>query len=224
VSDPPGNLVRMTTRHLVWDWNGTLFNDLEAVVSATNDVLTGAGGSAVTAEEHRSRFIRPIADYYALELGRPVAPEEFAVMDKVFHDAYERYRLACKPAADARDAIAAWKGTQSLLSMWHHENLVPLVDQFGLTGLLNRVDGLRGAGGGPKHPHLEAHLTAIPVDPSTVVLIGDSVDDAEAALAVGASAVLYTGGFTAEAKLRAVGVPVAGSLLEAVELATRPPA
>ncbi|GIG67248.1 phosphatase [Phytomonospora endophytica] len=219
MSVPPGNLGRMTTRHLVWDWNGTLFDDLEAVVSATNDVLTGAGGLAVTAEQHRERFIRPIADYYSLELGRPVTAEEFVLMDKLFHGSYEKYRLACQPASDARDAIAAWKGTQSLLSMWHHDNLVPLVDQFGLTGLLNRVDGLRGAGGGSKRPHLEAHLAAIGVEAETVVLIGDSVDDAEAALAVGAAAVLYTGGFTAEAKLRAVGVPVAETLLEAVELA-----
>ncbi|MEV0647649.1 HAD hydrolase-like protein [Phytomonospora sp. NPDC050363] len=209
----------MTTRHLVWDWNGTLFNDIDAVVQATNDVLTGAGGNAVTTDEHRDRFKRPIADYYSLELGRTVTAEEFVLMDRIFHQSYERHRLACKPAADARDAIAAWGGTQSLLSMWHHENLVPLVDQFGLTALLNRIDGLRGAGGGPKQPHLEAHLAAIGVEPSTVVLIGDSVDDAEAALAVGAAAVLYTGGFTSEVKLRAVGVPVAATLLGAVELA-----
>ena len=209
-------------RHLVWDWNGTLFDDLAAVVAATNDVLVHAGGRAVTAEEHRQRFKRPIADYYAEELGRPLADGEFTGLDALFHSAYERHRLACKPAAEARDAIAAWTGSQSLLSMWHHENLVPLVDQFGLTGLLNRVDGLRGPGGGPKRPHLEAHLAALGVSPSSVVLIGDSVDDAEAALGVGASAVLYSGGFTAVEKLNKVGVPVTGSLLEAVRLASGP--
>jgi phosphoglycolate phosphatase-like HAD superfamily hydrolase len=50
------------------------------------------------------------------------------------------------------------------------------------------------------------------------VLIGDSVDDAEAAASVGAGAVLYSGGFTHVDKLRAVGVPVVDTLHEAVAL------
>ena len=53
------------------------------------------------------------------------------------------------------------------------------------------------------------------------VLIGDSLDDAEAAAAVGARVVLYSGGFTDEARLTATGVPVAATLTEAVEHAAR---
>jgi len=41
----------------------------------------------------------------------------------------------------------------------------------------------------------------------------------DAAASVGARCVLYTGGFTDPAKLRAYGVPVADTLLEAVALA-----
>jgi phosphoglycolate phosphatase-like HAD superfamily hydrolase len=52
-----------------------------------------------------------------------------------------------------------------------------------------------------------------------VVLIGDSLDDAAAADAVGGQAVLYTGGFTAPARLRASGRRVADSLVEAVSIA-----
>ncbi|GAB3968568.1 hypothetical protein GCM10027615_20680 [Plantactinospora veratri] len=51
------------------------------------------------------------------------------------------------------------------------------------------------------------------------MLIGDSIDDAEAADSVGARCVLYSGGFTDSARLRAAGWPVADSLTEAVELA-----
>jgi phosphoglycolate phosphatase-like HAD superfamily hydrolase len=82
------------------------------------------------------------------------------------------------------------------------------------------VDGLRASvGGGPKAPHLQAHLAALGLTGTDCVLIGDSVDDAEAADEVGAGCVLYTGGFTAETLLRATGRPVAGTLVEAVTLA-----
>jgi phosphoglycolate phosphatase-like HAD superfamily hydrolase len=90
----------------------------------------------------------------------------------------------------------------------------------GLDRHLSRVDGLRATvGGGPKAPHLRAHLGALGPHRPDCVLIGDSVDDAEAADEVGAGCVLYTGGFTAETLLRDTGRPVARTLLEAVTLA-----
>ena len=52
-----------------------------------------------------------------------------------------------------------------------------------------------------------------------VVLIGDTVDDALAAQAVGARCVLYSGGFTEARQLRATGAPVVDTLTEAVALA-----
>jgi phosphoglycolate phosphatase-like HAD superfamily hydrolase len=207
-------------KHLVWDWNGTLLNDLALVVAATNVALTSAGGQPVTEDEHRRDFRRPIIDYYGSLLGRPVDTDEFARMDTIFHDEYRAGLRQVALATDARTAIGAWSGTQSLLSMWFHEELVPTVDEFGLTPHFARIDGLRTAiGGGFKAGHLAAHLEALGVEGAETVLIGDSVDDAHAAASAGARCVLYSGGFTDAAKLREVGVPVAGSLLEAIALA-----
>jgi phosphoglycolate phosphatase-like HAD superfamily hydrolase len=206
--------------HLVWDWNGTLLDDLTVVVAATNASLATCGGSRITAEEHRRDFRRPIADYYAMVLGRPVDAEEFERLDKAFHTAYADGLLACALAPDARDALASWPGGQSLLSMWFHEELVPTVDRYGLTRHFARVDGLRATvGGGPKAPHLIAHLEAQGLTGPECVLVGDSVDDAEAAAAVGARCVLYSGGFTDPARLRETGRPVVDSLSAAVALA-----
>jgi phosphoglycolate phosphatase-like HAD superfamily hydrolase len=206
--------------HLVWDWNGTLLDDIELVVAATNSSLAAVGGPSVTTEDHRRDFRRPISAYYAYVLGRPVADEEFVTLDRVFHDAYRAGLPRCRLALDALDAIGAWSGTQSLLSMFFHHELVPVVTEHGLLDRLQRVDGLRDAvGGGPKEPHLRAHLEALQLRGDECVLIGDSIDDAEAAESVGARVVLYRGGFTDEARLRATGLPVATTLLEAIDYA-----
>ncbi len=206
--------------HLVWDWNGTLLDDLALVVAATNASLATVGGPTVTAEEHRRDFRRPVAAYYAYVLGRPVDAEEFAILDRAFHDAYRAGLPGCALAVDALDAVAAWQGTQSLLSMFFHHELVPAVASHGLDAHLGRVDGLRDSiGGGFKAPYLLSHLTALEVRGEECVLIGDSIDDADAAAAVGARVVLYRGGFTDEERLRATGLPVAATLVEAVEYA-----
>lgn len=206
--------------HLVWDWNGTLLDDLTLVVEATNASLRTVGGPAVTTDEHRRTFRRPVSAYYEFVLGRALEAGEFEVLDREFHDSYRAGLATILLAADARVAVEAWSGSQSLLSMYRHHELVPAVSARGLHSYLSRVDGLRdSAAGGPKAPHLRAHLAALDVTAADCVLIGDSVDDADAAAEVGAAAILYAGGFTDEARLRDTGRPVAHSLVEAVDLA-----
>jgi phosphoglycolate phosphatase-like HAD superfamily hydrolase len=208
--------------HLVWDWNGTLLDDLTLVVAATNASLATVNGPKVTADEHRRDFRRPVSAYYAHVLGRPVTTLEFRTLDVAFHDAYRAGLDGCRLTADAIAAMDIWAGTQSLLSMFRHHDLVRAVTSHGLSARLSRVDGLRDAlGGGPKAPHLRAHLMALGVDGNHCILIGDSVDDADAAAEVGARVVLYEGGFTHGDRLRTTGRPTASSLVEAVRLASR---
>jgi phosphoglycolate phosphatase-like HAD superfamily hydrolase len=208
--------------HLVWDWNGTLLDDLTLVVAATNASLASVGGPSVTADEHRRDFRRPISAYYAYVLGRSITDEEFALLDRAFHDAYRSGLPGTCLAVDAWDALAAWSGTQSLLSMYFHDELLPLVSTHGLHARLSRVDGLRATiGGGSKAPHLRAHLDALGLAGPECVLIGDSVDDAHAAQSVGAAVVLYAGGFTHRRTLEQTGLPVAATLVGAVTLAAQ---
>ena len=205
--------------HLVWDWNGTLLDDFDAVVHASNEAVIALGGSGLDAVTHRARFRRPLTAFYNELLGRELSPDEFARLNEIFHSSYLTRLPHCTLAADAVAAIDAWTGTQSLLSMWRHEDLVPLVTEHGLFHRFSRVDGLRDRNDTGKHRYLVEHLTHLNVPAADVVMIGDSLDDAEAAVAAGASCVLVTGGTTATKLLKASGHPVADTLREAVEMA-----
>ncbi|MCI0686165.1 MAG: HAD family hydrolase [Sporichthyaceae bacterium] len=210
--------------HLVWDWNGTLFDDVAVVVAATSESFVRAGLPEVTLADYHAHYTRPIPDFYRRLLGRPLTEPEWRILDASFHTAYRR--LIGSGAVDlvpgGRALLADWVaagGRQSLLSMWHHEELVSLVDRLGIDALFVRVDGLRGTPGGVKAEHLRAHLAAMDVDPADAVVIGDSLDDAAAATSVGSRAVLYSGGFHGPAGLAAAGVPVVAALADAVALA-----
>ena len=212
----------MSRTHLVWDWNGTLLDDLPLVVAATNLALTAAGGHSIDAEEHRRRYRRPVPEFYGEVLGRVIDQQEFGVLDAIFHDAYRDGLTSMTLAPDATLALRSWAGPQSLLSMWFHDELLPAIERHGLTDTFVGVDGLRLAvGGALKAEHLARHLTRMEVSGAQAVLIGDSLDDAHAAESVGAGIVLYTGGFTDPSRLRMSGLPVADSLVEAVNLARR---
>ena len=210
----------MARTHLVWDWNGTLLDDLSLVVSSTNQTFKAVGGRSVDADEHRQRFRRPVAEFYAEILERAVDAAEFEELDRIFHDAYRVGLTSMSLAADAEAAIREWPGSQSLLSMWFHDELVPAVHTYGLTKVFTRIDGRpTEVDGGLKAGHLARHLAEQRIAGADAVLIGDSIDDAEAAESVGAAIVLYTGGFTDPERLRASGRPVADTLLGAVSLA-----
>ncbi|WP_285683966.1 HAD hydrolase-like protein [Actinoplanes sp. NBRC 103695] len=212
--------MRVARTHLVWDWNGTLLDDFALVVTATNHAFAAVGARDVTPDEHRRRFRRPVAEFYAEILERAVDEDEFGKLDRIFHDAYRLGLTTMALAADAKEALTSWPGSQSLLSMWFHAELVPTLETYGLAGHFTRVDGLRTeVGGDLKAGHLAAHLREMDVTGAQTVLIGDSLDDAAAASSNGAAVVLYTGGFTDATRLRTAGCPVADTLVEAVEIA-----
>ncbi|MER5949124.1 HAD family hydrolase [Streptomyces sp. NPDC001904] len=213
--------------HIVWDWNGTLFHDTDAVIQATNAAFAELGIAPITLERYRALYCVPVPKFYERLMGRLPTEAEWLVMDEVFHRHYASHSVACRLADGVEPLLAGWQdagGSQSILSMFTHEELVPLVRQFGIAERFVRVDGRVGPSGGSKAEHMVRHLAALEqssgVAPEQVVVIGDAADDAVAALTAGARAVLYTGGSHGRASLEGVGAPVVDSLAEAVRVAS----
>ncbi|MEU6812988.1 HAD family hydrolase [Streptomyces sp. NPDC046831] len=212
--------------HIVWDWNGTLFHDNEAVIGATNAAFGELGLEPITLEQYRALYCVPVPKFYERLLGRLPTGAEWELMDAVFHRYYAEHRVRCGLAEGAVELLAGWRSaghSQSILSMYGHEELVPLVRGFGIEAHFIRVDGRTGPSGGSKAEHMVRHLGALAgaVHPERTVVIGDAADDALAALHVGARAVLYTGGSHSRASLEEAGVPVVDTLAEAVAEAER---
>ncbi|WP_253780428.1 HAD family hydrolase [Goodfellowiella coeruleoviolacea] len=217
----------LTAQHIVWDWNGTLLADNDAVLAAVNRVCVdfGRAGGPITLDEWRAVFSRPIVQCYERLLGRTLSTADWARLDALYHDEYRKLLHTCRLAQGVPDLLRDWRvggRTQSLLSMWFHHELVPLVTEFGIAELFGRIDGLRAStGGGSKAEHLAEHLAEQGLKPGDVVLIGDVVDDAHAADQVGAACVLVSTGVMNRPALEATGVPVVDTLTEAVGLLTR---
>jgi phosphoglycolate phosphatase-like HAD superfamily hydrolase len=208
--------------HLVWDWNSTLFHDMDAIIAATNASFALLGLPPMTLERYRELYCVPVPKFYEKVTGRVPDPAEWVLLDDAFQRAYTAHSALCELARGADELLRGWQregGTQSLLSLTEHESLMPFVRRFGIEERFVRVDGRVGPPGGGKAEHLVRHLDALRRDPDEVVLIGDAADDAAAALQVGARAVLYSGGSHARASLEQVGVPVVDSLADAVALA-----
>lgn len=218
-----------SVRHVVWDWNGTLLDDFPQVVLAADRAARDVLGRGLDADDYRRCYARPVRRLYENLVGRSLTEPEWSTLNQRYHDTYRAQLTSVRPAPDARVALATVRAagvTQSLLSMWAHEELVALVGQLGLGDGFVGLDGLpSSAAGERKAPWLARHLERLrsgplpDLEPAAVVVVGDSLDDAAAAAEVGARAILVDGGSHHVADLEATGVPVATSLLGALALA-----
>jgi len=212
----------MSVSHVVWDWNGTLLDDNQVVLAAVNEVCAGFGRAELSWSEWQAAYARPMRVSYEQILARELDEEEWAQVDKLYHERYDALLHSCGLAGGVTDALRQWNEsgrTQSLLSMWFHTRLTPTVEQFGLTEYFTRIDGLAAeVGGGSKANSLIRHLEAQHLDPTEVVLIGDVVDDAHAAQSAGAHCILVTTGAMSRSALESTGAPVTNSITEALHL------
>ena len=210
-------------RHVVWDWNGTLFDDIGVVIEAVNAGIEWLGAPVVTLDDYRTHYTRPVQRFYETVLGRSITAEEWREIDDRFHRGYAELLGDGRLRSGAREALARVRSAgmdQSLLSMYPHDDLLPLVRHHRIDRYFRRIDGLTDGSGGRKAAYLEAHIAALTgdVDPASVLIIGDTPDDADAAAHLGARAVLVDGGSHHLDHLAAVGVPVASGLAEAMDM------
>lgn len=215
----------MRRGHVVWDWNGTLLDDLPIVVEAVNHSIAELGESRIDADDYRDHYTRPVRLFYDALFGHQVTDDEWLRLNTGFHDAYFTLAQNADLAPGAREAMtmveaAGW--SQSLLSMSPHDWLLGIVARLELTERFDLVAGLSEVTGGRKAQHLEVHLDDLGVDGRSTYVIGDTPDDVAAAHHVGATPILFHGGSHHMDVLEAEGVPIAESLVEAVELVFSP--
>ena len=213
-------------RHLIWDWNGTLVDDLAVVVDAVNVTLEELGAAPISASDYRDNYTRPVRVFYERILGRSVSDPDWRLLDDRFHAAYrERLDTAglSAGAADTLRSVAEEGATQSVLSMWWHEELVPEVARLGVAPHMLLVEGNTTRAGEPKANLLAAHLGALEqrhgIAAPETVMIGDTLDDAMACAANAVACVLVDAGSHHRSELAASGYPVAADVRAAAVLA-----
>ena len=97
-----------TPRTIVWDFNGTLLDDVRACLDALNVILRANRISPLTAEDYRARFRFPVADFYR-ELGMvPATPFDWEALGESFHMRY-LFSPHLRLQEGAREALLAFR-------------------------------------------------------------------------------------------------------------------
>jgi len=208
----------ITIEHVFWDWNGTLLDDAWFCCDVMNRMLAKRGMPEMSMDRYQEIFDFPIVDYYK-RIGFDFEKETFEKLGLEFIDGYEIRRGESHLFEDVIPALDRVRESglgQSILSAYKHDTLVRLVKEHGLDAYFHDLHGHQHIYPVGKAPQGKEALDDLGIDPAKTVLIGDTVHDAEVAEELGMQCVIIPGGNHPEAKLRALGVPVVESRMEAL--------
>ena len=194
-------------KHIIWDWNGTLLNDLHVSVAAINEVLVRRGIAPVDEKKYREIYQHPIENIYRA-LGLNFSEEEFIAASELWHTKYQELLRGAFPFKDVSKSleVATKHGkSQSLLSALPHSTLTSTVKKHKLKDHFLVVLGLSDIFGRSKvengHLLLNQLSTTYRIGRDEVLLVGDSTHDFEVATALSIPCALICRGYESKERL-----------------------
>ena len=205
---------------VLWDWNGTLLDDVWTGTAAMNALLEKYKLPLLRDTAHyREVFCFPISEYYD-KLG--VGGDLFPITSHEWMAQYNALEGRCLLREGAMDSLRAFRDAgwrQAVLSASKLDNLLRQMQRYDVLPFFDAVLGLDHIYATSKVEIGRAWLRAQQIDPADCVMIGDTLHDAEVARALGCRCILASGGHQSDAVLRTAGCEVAESVLEAARQA-----
>ena len=203
-------------RQVLWDWNGTLLDDLTYAIGVRNRTFPAFGLPRIgsVAEYHR-QFTFPVRRYYERA---GVTDETFVAVAHAWMAEYVRGFDTVPLHGDAVEALARFAAAgvrQAVLSATRRDMLESQIARFPIRAYFTDVLGLSDIYARSKEAVGLDYLARCGVPAASTLMIGDTLHDAEVARAMGTGCVLVARGHQSRETLLTAGVPVMDTLLEA---------
>jgi phosphoglycolate phosphatase len=124
-------------RNIIFDWSGTLVDDLPAVLKASNFVLTQSGKSAMSLDQFRAEFALPFTKFY--DRHTPDVPME--KLEEWFHAEFRQSQNSVVELPHAREFLEfcrAKKFRTFLLSTVHADHFAVQNRDLGFDAFLDK--------------------------------------------------------------------------------------
>ncbi len=202
--------------NIIWDWNGTLLNDLEVCVDSINRLLNKRNLTPLNISRYLDIFTFPVKDYYAIA-GFKFNEEPFETVAVEFMGHYLHLVRTTGLHSAAKSTLSWFKNSgreQIILSAMEHNELVKLVNEHGIQEYFSHIFGIDDHLANGKLALASSAIKKTGFKKEETCLIGDTLHDAEVATELGINCLLVAGGHQSEERLKASGYAVIHSLKE----------
>jgi phosphoglycolate phosphatase len=206
-------------RNIIWDWNGTLIDDVDAAITAVNGILAARNMPPTTKDRYFEDFKLPIIRYYE-SLGINFNSEPFENIASEFNASYRLQLPGMKLMRGAAEILEKLKSKgcrQFIISAFQQDDLVELVRDFGIDGYFDEIIGQSNRRAGRKEDMALKWLKRSGIDPKNAMVIGDTVYDNDVAVALGCGCILVSNGHQSRNTLFSCGADVLDDLSGLIE-------
>ncbi len=206
-------------KNIIWDWNGTLLDDVEWAMKVENSMLAERNMRTMASREaYQDIFCFPIIKYYS-RLGYDFASQSYETLAEIYT---ERFNAGIKEGArlteGASEVISRLKTSgikQIILSASQKDLLQKQVSCFDIKEYFDEILGISDIYAESKIDLARDYISR--TGARDIVLIGDTVHDFEVARAIGAQCLLVARGHQSYKQLCVCGVTVLNDITEVMK-------
>lgn len=177
---------------IIYDWNGTLIDDVKISHEILCLLLEEYGLKTVSIDEYRNAFTFPVVKYYE-NVGFDFSKYSFDEVAKKYVPLYDKFFAKCKIFDGAKELISKLKALgvkQYLLSATQKDALNYQLNHFGLSNLFDSVVGTDNFHGKSKVEEGKELIQKEKLVGKKYLLIGDTEYDYEVGKILGADVIL----------------------------------
>ena len=188
---------------IFWDWNGTILDDSGICITAMNKLLNRYRYPEISRNTYEQHFDFPVSNYYQ-KIGWQFERHPFEQVGLEFMDIYK------ENIGDARlqqgvlktfDFLKKSGKKQYLISAMEHDLLIKLTDNYHLHDVFDGISGIEDHYGGGKEHVFEKVIQQQTLNKADIMMIGDTLHDAEIADNLGIDCLLFYSGHQSMARL-----------------------
>jgi len=174
----------MSQKLIIWDWNGTLLNDVDYAVLTINKVLKKYNLPQVSVELYKDLFCFPVKEYYR-KIGFDFSVNSFEKIGKEFIDLYNQNLSICSLFPEALSTFKELKNNnikQIVISARYNDALLTDLDNYGISEYFDEILGINDNYASSKEYLFEKYFEKNSFfDKKDVTLVGDTIHDCEIA-------------------------------------------
>lgn len=208
----------MNYDYCVWDFNGTILDDVELGMQSVNTLLAERGIPTIPDKvAYRKKFDFPIVDYY-VELGFDFSKESYETVAQLWVDLYMRDLGMAGMFPDVEQALDFFDGKgvkQIVLSASERSMLCYQLKGLGIAERFEEIMGIDNIYGDSKLALAEDWRKRHP--DARAMFIGDTVHDCETARLLGADCFIVCAGHQSRERFEGYDVKLFDSLCDLVE-------
>lgn len=207
-------------KHIIFDFNGTLINDVKLCLDLLNETLNNQGKQGIDLIKYRNIFTFPIKDYY-IAAGIDFNIESYESLAIKFIKKYQPLSLRCglyEGAYEALKYLNDKKYSLYILSASEKNNLLEQCKSYNIDKYFKEILGITNIHAASKVDIGLDFIKRNNVKKEEVLFIGDTLHDYEVATSMGVECALVKCGHQSEDILAKANVKIYNSIADLMEV------